>query len=142
MVRSWLLTLLLLGVLGGCVAYAIAMTILVPAPADRAAFGEMFGGLGAAFASLAFGGLVYSLRQAQQDIARQIASTADIRDQLARAAKLNGLNTLAAIYLDVNKWAGETGHTQALARSATLIESVATEIEDLCGRTDHYFAEA
>jgi uncharacterized membrane protein YedE/YeeE len=140
MLKSWLLPLLLvLGVLGACVAYGIAMSILVATPVDRAAFGEMFGGLGAAFAGLAFGGLVYSLRQAQRDIAEQQESTAQIRAQLARAAQLNGLDSLAAVYLNVNTWAGQTGHTQALTRSNEFLKSVVTEVEVLCDRTDHYY---
>jgi uncharacterized membrane protein YedE/YeeE len=140
MLKSWLLPLLLvLGVLGACVAYGIAMSLLVATAVDRAAFGEMFGGLGAAFAGLAFGGLVYSLRQAQRDIADQQKSTAHIQAQLARAAQLNGLASLAAVYLNMNTWAEQTKNTAALTRSTEFLGSVVTEVEDLCARTDHFY---
>jgi hypothetical protein len=144
--KSWLLPLLVFVVVGACVAYGITLSALIPAANDRAAFGEMFGGLGAAFAGLAFGGLVFSLRQqaemlaqARRDIAAQEKSTADLRDQMARTAQLNGLGVLAAVYMDANKWAAETSHTDALVRSAAMLETVVTEVEDLCERPEHYF---
>ena len=56
------------------------------APADAAAFGDMFGAVNTLFAGLAFAGVIYAIVLQQQELALQRQELADTRSELARSA--------------------------------------------------------
>ena len=56
------------------------------APADAAAFGDMFGAVNTLFAGLAFAGVIYAIILQQQELKLQREELADTRAEIARSA--------------------------------------------------------
>jgi hypothetical protein len=68
-----------------CVVYVEEMHRLIPLPADRANFGDMFGALNTVFSGLALAGVIYAIFLQRNELALQRAELALTRDEMKQS---------------------------------------------------------
>ena len=152
--RSTQVTVLVFVVIGLLVVlvfplYYLVLSGSVGSLQDRAAFGEMFGALGAVFSALAFAAVICSIfiqvqdlrhqqkeaRDTQRDVRRQHELAAETANVLANTARLDAIAILVAAYHQEVDWLEEDGERQSPGwiKATQRRRWAITEAELLCG---------